>query len=318
MNLRSFESPVDAEPIPMGLSAPSVAPSGAVPLQACVDALWRAMVYCLHPRVIFLSLLPLLLAMTTLGGLAWWGWADAVAAVRSGLEAWSLSQTLLGWMDTIGATALRVMLAPVLLLMVVVPVVVVACLLLVAGLMTPAIVRLVRKRRFPDLQSRHQAGLWQSLGWSLGATLLALLLMVVTLPLWFVPPFALILPPLIWGWLTYRVLAFDTLADLATPDERRSLLTAHRMPLLTMGVLTGLLGAAPSALWALGAFTVALAPMLLLVSVWLYTLVFAFSSLWFSHYLLAALQSLRAVPPEAGLKPRGPAAPINPSIPLIP
>jgi hypothetical protein len=54
------------------------------------------------------------------------------------------------------------------------------------------------------------------------------------------------------------------------------------------------------------------------VSVWLYTLVFAFSSLWFSHYLLAALQSLRAVPPEAGLKPRGPAAPINPSIPLIP
>jgi len=85
-----------------------------------------------------------------------------------------------------------------------------------------------------------------------------------------------------------------------------------------MGVLTGLLGAAPSALWALGAFTVALAPMLLLVSVWLYTLVFAFSSLWFSHYLLAALQSLRAVPPEDGLKPRGAAAPINPSIPLIP
>jgi hypothetical protein len=156
------------------------------------------------------------------------------------------------------------------------------------------------------------------LGWSLGATLLALMVMVVTLPLWFVPPFALILPPLIWGWLTYRVMAFDTLADLATPDERRSLLKEHRMPLLTMGVLTGLLGAAPSALWALGAFTVALAPMLLLVSVWLYTLVFAFASLWFTHYLLAALQSLRAVPPVAALKPREPSTPFNPRLPLNP
>ena len=31
----------------------------------------------------------------------------------------------------------------------------------------------------------------------------------------------------------------------------------------------------------------------ILVSIWLYTLVFAFSSLWFAHYLLAVLQRLR-------------------------
>ena len=30
--------------------------------------------------------------------------------------------------------------------------------------------------------------------------------------------------------------------------------------------------------------------MLILVSIWIYTLVFAFSALWFAHYLLAALQ----------------------------
>jgi hypothetical protein len=29
------------------------------------------------------------------------------------------------------------------------------------------------------------------------------------------------------------------------------------------------------------------------VSVWLYTLIFAFSALWFAHYALAALQQLR-------------------------
>ena len=34
----------------------------------------------------------------------------------------------------------------------------------------------------------------------------------------------LVLPPLIWGWLTYRVMAHDTLADFATPEEQASLL----------------------------------------------------------------------------------------------
>jgi len=29
------------------------------------------------------------------------------------------------------------------------------------------------------------------------------------------------------------------------------------------------------------------------VAIWIYTLVFAFSSLWFSHYCLAALEQLR-------------------------
>ena len=104
------------------------------------------------------------------------------------------------------------------------------------------------------------------------------------------------LGPLIWGWLTYRVMAFDTLADLATPEERQTLLRQHRMPLLLMGVVCGYLGAAPAALWALSALTLVLAPLVLVASVWLYTLVFVFSSLWFAHYLLAALAALRAKP----------------------
>ena len=58
----------------------------------------------------------------------------------------------------------------------------------------------------------------------LGAALLALAALVVTLPLWFIPPLVLVLPPLIWGWLTCRVMAFDVLALHADPTERRALL----------------------------------------------------------------------------------------------
>jgi hypothetical protein len=39
------------------------------------------------------------------------------------------------------------------------------------------------------------------------------------------------------------------------------------------------------------------APFVVLVAIWLYTLVFAFSTAWFTHYALAALQARRAAEP---------------------
>ena len=288
--------------------SPSDHPANLAPASV-VDAAWRAMLYCLHPRVIWLSLVPLLLSMLCLGGLAWWGWTDAVAQVRVALDTWSLSQTFLNWLDGLGATGFRAVLAPLLLVIVTVPVVVVVCLLVVANLMTPAFVKLVAQRRFPALQERHGGSWWASLVWSASAAVAALLALFLSLPLWFIPPFALVLPPVIWGWLTYRVMAYDTLADHASVKERQQLMRERRPALLTIGIISGYLGAAPAALWALGVFTVIFAPVMLVVSVWLYTMVFAFSSLWFAHYLLAALQIQRAVQaravPVSELRPAG-------------
>ena len=119
------------------------------------------------------------------------------------------------------------------------------------------------------------------------------------MPLWLVPPLVLILPPLIWGWLTYRVFAFDALAAHASSDERKAILRQHRGSLLVIGVLSGYLGAAPSLLWASGAMFIALAPLLVPVAIWVYTLVFAFASLWFAHFCLAVLQRQRALASDA-------------------
>ena len=72
------------------------------------------------------------------------------------------------------------------------------------------------------------------------------------MPFWFVPPLVLIVPPLIWGWLTYRVMSFDVLADHASVDERRAPAapsTAGRCS--CMGIACGYLGAAPSLVWAI-------------------------------------------------------------------
>ena len=259
-----------------------------------LDAFWRAAAYCLHPRVIFLSLLPLVVVGGGAALLGYFYWEDAVAAVRATMEGRQLLAALFQWLDAIGASAFRSVLAPLVIVALGVPVAVVLSLLLVALMMTPAIVRLVAARRFPALERRRGASLWQSALVSFGSTLVALLALVVSVPLWFIPPLVLVLPPLIWGWLTYRVMAFDVLAEHASVEERRQVLARQRWPLLGMGIVAGYLGAAPSLLFAVSAFTLVFAPLLILVAVWLYTLVFAFSALWFTHYALACLQTLRA------------------------
>jgi hypothetical protein len=258
-----------------------------------LDAAWRAAAYCLHPRVIGLSVLPLLLAAGLTVGLGYFYWEGAVEGVRATLEQWALLGTVLDALDSIGAPGLRVVLAPLIVVALAVPVIVVVSLLLVAVLTTPSIVKLVAARRFPGLERRKGASVWASMLWSLGWTVLALLALLVTLPLWLIPPLVLVLPPLIWGWLAYRVISFDVLADHASAAERRQLLREHRWPLLGIGVASGYLSAAPSLLWAMGAAALIFAPLLVVVSLWLYTLIFAFAVLWFAHYALAALATLR-------------------------
>jgi hypothetical protein len=257
------------------------------------DAFWRAAAYCLRPQVIMLSLLPFLLCASTAFGLGYFFWEPSVAGMRSMLESWLLVDTLLGWLDYVGAGGFRSVMAPLLVLAFALPVIVVLSLLLVSGLMTPVLVRLVAKRRFAALELRQGAPWWLSLSWSLGHGFLALLAMLVSIPFWLIPPLVLVVPPLIWGWLGCRVFSFDALAEHADAQERQQLLKEHRVQLLGMGLVTGYLGAAPAAIWAFGVMAVALAPVLVLVSIWLYMLVFAFSTLWFTHYVLAALQQQR-------------------------
>jgi hypothetical protein len=278
-----------------------------------LDAFWRALAYCLHPRVILLSLAPLLLTAGLCFALGWFYWEAAVAAVDAWLRGWALVNSFTLWLESMGATGLRAVMAPLIVVALAVPVIVVVSLMAVSVLMTPALVRLVGARRFPQLARRQGESFWRSLLWMLGHTLVALAALGVSLPLWLIPPLALVLPPLIWGWLTYRVMAFDALAEHAERAERRALLREHRWPLLGMGLLCGYLGAAPALLWALGAVAFILAPLLVVVSVWLYTLVFAFSSLWFTHYALAALERWRRqredqILPAEGIVAPGPEA----------
>ena len=259
-----------------------------------LDSFWRAVAYCVRPRVIALSFLPLILMGALSLGVGYLYWDAALDWVRTALEASAIVTTMMNWLQSIGASGLKTVLAPLIVIFTVTPLIVLLALLVVASMMAPALVSLVAERRFPQME-RKRGGSWlASVLWSLGSALLALLAMVISMPLWLIPPLILILPPLIWGWLTYRVMAYDALAEHASRPERLEIFRRHRGWLLGIGVLTGFLGAAPSVLWASGAVFAVAFIILMPVAIWIYTLVFAFSALWFAHYCLAALQSLRA------------------------
>lgn len=274
------------------------------------DAAWRAAAYCLHPKVIGLSLLPLLLCLAVLAALGWWFWSDAVSSLALALTQWTWSRWLFESLGAWDLPSAPRWVAGFLLLMLAVPAVVVMCLLMVAIFLTPAVVKLVAAKRFPTLQPLSDHTAWLTVAWSFGASVLALVAMVLSVPLWLFPPMGLLLPPLIWGWLTYRVMAFDALSTHASVAERQQIMRVHRWPLLGMGVVCGLLGAAPTMLWALSAITIVLAPVMVALSLWIYTLVFAFASLWFAHFMLQALHDMRSG--------HGAAPSSTPSVPFLP
>jgi hypothetical protein len=265
-----------------------------------LDSFWRACAYCLHPRVMVLSLLPLVLLVALAMGMAYFFGQSAMDWTREKLDSVAGLPLVWQWLDGLGLGSIKRVLVPVLVVLVATPLLVMTCLLVVAAMMGPAVVRWVGARRFAHLESKLGASWVQSVLLAAGTTALALFVLFVSLPFWLIPPVALVVPPMVWGWLTYRVMAFDALSLHASASERSVILREHRSTLLAMGIFCGYLGALPTLVWASGAIFVVFFWFLIPVVVWMYTLVFAFSTLWFTHYCLSSLAQLRAKEAQYG------------------
>jgi hypothetical protein len=272
-----------------------------------LDSFWRALLYCLMPRVIVLSLLPLAMLLVLSVSWGYFYWSPTQDWVREMLASWQVLQSMMDWLQDKGAAELQAVMVPLVVIFAITPVLVVASLLAVSLMMTPALVDLVVQRRFSHLALKRGGTTVTSLVWTVTSTLAAMVAMVISLPLWAVPPLMFILPPLIWGWLSYRVMVYDALVTHASREERLAIGRQHRGWLLLVGVLTGYLGALPSLVWASGALFASALLVLIPLAIWIYALVFAFTSLWFTHYSLAALEALRA---ETGTVVMGASVPI--------
>lgn len=231
-------------------------------------SLLYAAAHVLHPRMLWLMLWPMLVALGLWGSVALVMWGTL--AVR--LAAW-LRQALdyaLAWSHLDFGTAALVA-ANVLLFIAFVPLVYLTALFLLSVLGMQQMVDYVAQRSFPQLERRRGGGVAGS-GWnSLVAFLGMLALGVLSLPFWLLPPLWPIIPLLILAWVNQRLLRYDALAEHADAGEMERIFRARRGSLYVLGLLLALVAYVP----LLGFF----APGLF--------------GLAFIHYLLGALSAQR-------------------------
>jgi CysZ protein len=149
-----------------------------------------------------------------------------------------------------------------------VPLMLVSAVLLLEIAALPFILEKVARAEYPELERRHGGSQWTSIRRTVVSSAIAAVIMVVTLPLWLVPGFGVVMSLLLSSWLNYRSFSYDVLLGHADAGELQSLPARHRGRLLLM---------------SLGASTLTLVPVVNLLAV-------PFAGLAFAHYLLHELK----------------------------
>ncbi|RYF71516.1 MAG: hypothetical protein EOO22_12430, partial [Comamonadaceae bacterium] len=124
-------------------------------MRLLLDSFWRAVAYCLRPRVMLLSLLPLGLMVLLAALIGYLFWTPAVAWTREALEAWPLLASFWGWIGRFFSGDVTGTLAPLVVVLAATPLLVLVALVIVAAFMAP-VAHQARERRRHERGHDHQ------------------------------------------------------------------------------------------------------------------------------------------------------------------
>jgi len=224
--------------------------------------------HVLHPRMLWLMLWPMLVALGVWGSVALVMWGTLAVRLAEWLRL-ALDHALAWSHVDFGSAALVA--ANVLLFIAFVPLVYLTALFLLSLFGMQQMVDYVAQRAYPQLERRRGGGIAGS-GWnSLVAFVGMLVFGVLSVPFWLFPPLWPIIPLLILAWVNQRLLRYDALAEHADAGEMARIFRTRRGALYVLGLLLALVAYVP----LLGFF----APVLF--------------GLAFIHYLLGALAAER-------------------------
>ncbi|RFP08916.1 MULTISPECIES: EI24 domain-containing protein [unclassified Duganella] len=255
----------------------------------------RAFLSQWHGKMLAMSLAPFLLAVGVWAMALYFWLQPLIDFVHAQFSEHNLFTPAGNLLTSLGLAVLKTVMPPLIAMLLFLPLMILTALIFIGVIAMPLIGRHVGLRHYPQLEQRKGGSLVGSAITALGGMAIFIGLWILTLPLYFFPPLAIIVQALLWGWLTCRVMVYDALADYATAEERRQILAEHRWRLLAIGVISGAAGALPGAIWLGGTvLAVVFFPFLAAASIWLYVLIFIFTGLWFAYYCLDALARLRA------------------------
>lgn len=268
-------------------------------LRPIAIAYGRALRSQFSSRMLLLSVVPLLLSLALWGSLLYADMQPLYDWLQATFSEYGLFETSSSILATLGLGFLKTLVVPLVAMLALLPLMIITSLLFIGVGAMPAIARHVSRVQFPQLERKEGGSFLGSLGVNLSGIVVFALLWIVTLPLYALAPVALLVQAVLWGWLTARVMSYDALSIHASLEERRIIVATRRRQLLLIGTISGLLGALPGVAWIgaglmSGLLSVVLFPVLAVLSIWLYLIIFIFTGLWFQYYCLQALLELRA------------------------
>lgn len=238
---------------------------------AVARAFKRALVSQCHPSMLFAVLLPFLIALVGAILMMWFFWTPLTDWLRTELARWGAVQRVDDWLAAVGMFSLKVYLTPVIAAAILLPASGVLGLAIAAVFVMPLVLRHLERGEYAGLarQGRHPLAVsvwnaaWVSLVFVVG--------WLLTLPLWLVPPMAIVLHVGWWAFAFSRMLRVDAIVDHASPAERRLLLARHNLPFWGIGLICALINLLPPA----------------------WVVLPVYGSLVYAHYGLDALARLR-------------------------
>jgi CysZ protein len=247
-------------------------------MERIIAALLKALASLLHPKMLWLMVWPVIVALVLWVTLAVLYWGEAAQWIAAQLHQWPPYE----WAVSVWPLKLiAAWFVWILLLLLFVPVVLITAVLIISVVSMPAMAAHVGGRDYPGLARRKGGTFAGSLWNALVALMLFALLLAVSLPLWLVPLLWPVLPIALFGCFNQRVFRYDALAEHATAAEIAQIVRRHRGELFLLGVALALVGHVP----VLGFFMP------------------VYGGLAFIHYGLERLGELRSEPIEGAATP---------------
>lgn len=232
-----------------------------------LQAFGNAVRSVLHPKMLVLTIWPMLAALALWLGLAWFQW-DNWSQWMGGLIAGSEFSDRLSQHGLSNIVHYSVWL---LLWLLLAPMILITAVLIAAVIAMPLMVNFVAARDYPALEKRHGGNVIGSIVNALVAVLVFAGLWIVTLPLWLTGVLAPVMPVVLSAYLNQRLFRYDALAEHASADEYRAILDSNWGRMYLLGLMLACLYFVP------------------LVNL----LVPVLSGLAFTHFGLARLSELR-------------------------
>jgi hypothetical protein len=210
-------------------------------MKAVASSLIMAFKSQLHPKMLALLLWPMLIAIFVWLGAAfffWHGWASDLSGL---LQETSLQE----WMARGMLAAISGYLVSFILVMLLLPAIYVTALVITAVFAMPIMVEHVASRDYPDLERKTGGNTAGSVTNSIVAVSIFLVLWLITLPLWLLSAFALIIPIALSAYLNQRLFRYDALSEHASAEEFDALLEHSTGKLYLLGIVAGLLQYVP-------------------------------------------------------------------------